>query len=120
MYSACVTDCGWSSAGIPALASITATCAGEVGAGETSGGSGATAVAATATGSSSTGGTAATTTKTGTSTQTSKSSPATVALTSTASATSGLEDKDLMYGLAFRLQGALLAGLVVVWIFGWL
>jgi hypothetical protein len=43
-----------------------------------------------------------------------------VALTSTSSATSGLEDKDLMYGLAFRLQGALLSGLVVVWIFGWL
>jgi len=115
MYSACVTDCGWSSAGIPALASITATCAGEGGTGETSGAS-----AATATGSSSTGGTAETTTKTGTSTQTSKSSSATVALTSTASATSGLENKDLMYGLAFRLQGALLAGLVVVWIFGWL
>jgi hypothetical protein len=117
MYSACVTDCGWSSAGIPALASITATCAGEVGAAETSGASPATAVA---TGSSSTGGSAATTTKTGTSTQTSKSSSATVALTSSASATSGLEAKDLMYGLAFRLQGALLAGLVVVWIFGWL
>jgi hypothetical protein len=118
MYSACVTDCGWSSAGIPALASITATCAGEVGTGETSGASATTAVVATAAGSSSTGDTAATTTKT--STQTSKSSSATVALTSTASATSGLEDKDLMYGLAFRLQGALLAGLVVVWIFGWL
>lgn len=120
MYSACVTDCGWSSAGIPALASITATCAGEVGTGETSGASTENAVATTTTGSSSTGGSAATPTGTGTSTQTSKSSSSTVALTSTSSATSGLEDKDLMYGLAFRLQGALLAGLVVVWIFGWL
>ena len=37
MYSACVTDCGWSTAGVPALASITATCAGQAGTAETSG-----------------------------------------------------------------------------------
>jgi len=104
VYSACVTDCGWASAGIPPLASISATCGRNT---ETVQASGSESPVAP--------------TFTDTNTATATKSTATVATsTSTKSATSGLEDKDLMYGLAFRLQAALFASLVVVWIFGWL
>ena len=151
MYQGCVTDCGWSTAGIPALAEITSTCNGW-------GANGPAGV----TGSPSNGGNAAgdgqlTTTVL-------KPAPPSPKGTAAGgggsngngnngnsgsggsgsgsgggygsgggsgsgsrsgsgngdSATSGADEKDEERGLLLRVESVALAGLAVLWVFGWL
>ena len=126
MYSTCVDNCGWGSAGIPPLASITSSCSN----GNEDNGSGASNPSALPN-------TSSTAPQAGGNNPSSQETTTTVVITGNLpkitnsgnptnsngnknSATSGVDDREDGHSLLFRLQGVVLAGVVVFWIFGWL
>lgn len=119
MYSTCVDNCGWGSAGIPPLVSITSSC---------SDANGITGQSALPTASPTTpqggGNTASQETMTagvtGLPLTTTSSGGNTNSKGSGSSATSGVNNRDDVHRLLLRFQGVVLAGVVVLWIFGWL
>lgn len=117
MYSTCVDNCGWSSAGIPPLASITSSCSNKNG--DSGSGSPGQSTLPNAYPTAPQGG--------GNNTASQETVTTAVAGNTTNSngkgnsVTSGDDgQREDGHSLLFRLQGIALAGVVAFWIFGWL
>lgn len=150
MYQGCVTDCGWSIAGIPALAEITSTCNSwsvnglvgvsgpPVNGGNTWDGQVTTTVVKPAppapkgtaaggggssgngNGNNGNGGSGGSGSGSGGGYGGGSGSGSGSGNGSGNSATSGADEKDEERGLLFRVETVVLAGLAVLWVFGWL
>jgi hypothetical protein len=110
VYSTCLTSCGWASAGIPPLTSILETCSTFFAVANPS--------PAQTAGSGNTGGNTAHVTPV---VETSNSPKATTnGNANSQSSTSGSGDEDDNMSLLYRVEGVLLGGFVLGWMFGWL